>query len=98
MITFLALVASSLLAASAPSSDAPASDPAAAAIDRYDWHGICAVQLVFQNAQHGGTLASPLLDPLSKAMAQQLLELEVAVPPDLEVESYASRRDRLSRN
>lgn len=32
MITFLALVASSLLAASAPSSDAPASDPAAAAI------------------------------------------------------------------
>lgn len=73
-------------------------DPAAAVIDRYDWHGIAAVQLVFQNAQHGGTLASPRLDPLSKAMGQQLLELEVAVPLELEVESYASRRDRLARN
>ncbi|MGD9945550.1 MAG: acyclic terpene utilization AtuA family protein [Burkholderiaceae bacterium] len=66
--------------------------PEQARVDRYDIPGIGAVQLVFQDAQHGGQLASPRLDPLSKGMAQQLLELEVAVPYDLPVDSYEQRR------
>lgn len=57
----------------------------------YDVPGIHAVNLLFDGAVSGGQLASPRLDALAKGMGQQLLDLAIEIPVDLDVPLYAER-------
>jgi hypothetical protein len=65
--------------------------PDAARIDVFEAPGIHALNLVLHDALRGGQMASPRLDPLAKAMAQQLLELPVEIPSELSVTPHAQR-------
>ena len=49
-------------------------------VDRYEVPGIHALNFVLHEALDGGITASPRLDKVAKAMAQQLLEFPVPVP------------------
>jgi len=49
-------------------------------VDRYEVPGIHALNFVLHEALAGGITASPRLDKVAKAMAQQLLEFPVPVP------------------
>lgn len=57
-----------------------ATDPA---VLRYDVPGLNAINLHFLNSLGGGQFASLRLDPLAKAKAQQLLDIEISIPADL---------------
>ena len=59
------------------------SDTAKPRVDRYEVPGIHALNFVLHEALDGGITASPRLDKVAKAMAQQLLEFPVAVPKAL---------------
>ena len=52
-------------------------------VDRYEVAGIHALNFVIHDALDGGITSSPRLDKVAKAMAQQLLEFPVPVPPAL---------------
>ncbi len=65
--------------------------PDAPVVQIFDVPGIDAINLLFHDALRGGQMASPRLDPLAKAMAQQVLEFEVEVPLDLPVIPYQER-------
>jgi hypothetical protein len=52
-------------------------------VDRYEVPGIHALNFVLHEALDGGITASPRLDKVAKAMAQQLLEFPVPVPRPL---------------
>lgn len=54
--------------------------PEAPVVQVFDVPGIGAVNLLFHDALRGGQMASPRLDPLAKAMGQQVLEFELEVP------------------
>jgi hypothetical protein len=49
-------------------------------VDRFEVPGIHALNFVLHDALDGGITASPRLDKVAKAMAQQLLEFPVPVP------------------
>ena len=49
-------------------------------VDRYEVPGVHALNFVLHEALDGGITASPRLDKVAKAMAQQLLEFPVVVP------------------
>ena len=53
-------------------------------VDRYEVPGIHALNFVLHDALDGGITASPRLDKVAKAMAQQLLEFPIAVPRALD--------------
>jgi hypothetical protein len=55
-------------------------DPAAGHVVRYELPGLLAMNFVFAEALGGGQFASLRLDPLAKGKAQQLLDMEIAVP------------------
>jgi hypothetical protein len=59
------------------------SDNSRPRVDRYEVPGIHALNFVLHEALAGGITASPRLDKVAKAMAQQLLEFPVAVPKAL---------------
>jgi hypothetical protein len=52
-------------------------------VDRFEVPGIHALNFVLHDALDGGITASPRLDKVAKAMAQQLLEFPVQVPKAL---------------
>jgi len=55
-------------------------DTAKPRVDRFEVPGIHALNFVLHDALAGGITASPRLDKVAKAMAQQLLEFPVPVP------------------
>jgi len=63
------------------------SDAAKPRVDRYEVPGIHALNFVLHEALDGGITASPRLDKVAKAMAQQLLEFPVPVPRALAEDS-----------
>lgn len=65
--------------------------PEAPVVQVFDVPGIDAINLLFHDALRGGQMASPRLDPLAKAMGQQMLEFELQVPARLKVTSHQSR-------
>lgn len=68
-------------------------NPQAPVVQVFDVPGIAAVNLLFHDALRGGQMASPRLDPLAKAMGQQVLEFELQVPARLQVLSHQSRME-----
>jgi hypothetical protein len=54
--------------------------PGVPRIDRFEVPGLCALNFLFHEAMGGGQYATLRLDALAKAKAQQLLDLEIAVP------------------
>ena len=52
-------------------------------VDRYEVSGINALNFVVHDSLDGGITASPRLDKVAKAMAQQLLEFPIPVPAAL---------------
>jgi hypothetical protein len=52
-------------------------------VDRYLVPGLHACNFVMHDALDGGGTASMRLDPLGKGMAQMLLDMPIAVPPEL---------------
>jgi hypothetical protein len=56
------------------------SDKTRPRVDRFEVRGIHALNFVLHDALAGGITASPRLDKVAKAMAQQLLEFPVPVP------------------
>ncbi|WP_137939358.1 acyclic terpene utilization AtuA family protein [Chitinivorax sp. B] len=52
-------------------------------VERYEWPGLNALNLVLRHALGGGGMASLRTDAQGKAFAQQLLEFPVAIPADL---------------
>lgn len=65
--------------------------PEAPVVQVFDVPGINAINLLFHDALRGGQMASPRLDPLAKAMGQQMLEFELEVPARLKIVSHQSR-------
>ncbi len=67
--------------------------PDAPMVEVFEAPGISALNLLFHDALRGGQMASPRLDPLAKAMAQQVLELTLEVPARLRVERHQDRME-----
>ncbi|NYT23114.1 DUF1446 domain-containing protein [Alcaligenaceae bacterium] len=66
-------------------------DPAKASIEVFEAPGVHGLNLLFHDALRGGQMASPRLDPLAKAMAQQLLDIDVEIDMGVEVTTHAQR-------
>lgn len=58
-------------------------DAADSRVERYEWPGLNALNLLLRNALGGGGTSSLRIDPQGKAFAQQLLEFPVAAPRHL---------------
>ena len=57
-------------------------------VERYEVHGIHALNFLLHQALGGGGMASLRVDPLAKGYAQMLLDLPLAVPEEW-LERYA---------
>jgi len=67
--------------------------PDAPRVEVFEALGISALNLLFHDALRGGQMASPRLDPLAKAMAQQVLEFSLEVPAHLHIERHQERME-----
>jgi hypothetical protein len=65
--------------------------PEVSLVQIFEAPGISAINLLFHDALRGGQMASPRLDPLAKAMGQQVLEIQCEVPVSLHVVSHQAR-------